>query len=197
MARTRMLTLLTLLALAFGTACSVKLAPRIPSDPGSEPSSHPVQMEQEVRGMPTPIGHGTFTLFAIKIAPVRISNGSAPEVFMEQIHKTFEAAGFRVVSAADDSAPTVECVVKKFNFKNYTWLFPIVPTWGGIDIDLRLTHPEGRRLWQESYSGGSWNLWYSFSSAVNSSTEEVLEAIFEDITGSEFQQACCGADASE
>jgi hypothetical protein len=117
---------------------------------------------------------------------------------MESLKKALEANGYRVVDAdSREDLPVVECRVRRFNLKNYTWVFPIVPTWGGIDLDVQVVNREGKSLWTQSYSGGSWNLWFSFSSAVNSAMAEILEKAVEDFGSDQFREACClGASGS-
>jgi len=175
------------------TGCSVKFDPTIPPAPAGQPYGDSLAVEQAARGMPEVVGHGRFTVFAIEVAPVTFSNGPGAEVFMDQIEQTFEAAGYQVVDASSAAAvPRVECQIDEFDFSNYTWLFPIVPTWGGIDLTLRLVDASGNVPWEKSYSGSSWNLWYSFSSAVNGAAEKILEQVAEDARGQEFRRACCG-----
>lgn len=179
-----------------GSGCSATLNPAIPSPSGGRAFNDPVAASKSAKGMPNPIGHGTFTVFAIKVADVGISNGDGAELVMGAFQKTLEAHGYRVVEPEMAAGlPVFECRVRRFDFKNYTWFFPIVPTWGGIDIDLQVTDGSGRELWKKSYTGGSWNLWYSFSSAVNAAMEEVLEQAVEDFANPQFRTACCSNPA--
>jgi hypothetical protein len=144
-------------------------------------------------GMPSTIGHGTFTVFAIKVSPVKISNGPGETLLMDEIKQAVAAAGYSVVDAASPGgAPILEAAVKRFDFKNYTWLFPIVPTWGGIDLDLTLVDHGGRVLWQHGYSGSSTNFYYSFDAAVNAALGRILAQIEHDVADPAFHQACCG-----
>ena len=190
MSRPRWLAALLVLS-SVETACSVVLAPKLPGN-AEAVQRGVVAIEREAQGMPDPIGHGRGTLFALEAAPVRISNGPAAQVFMEQIRRTFEVAGYQMVdSGGDPSLNTISCAITTFNFDNYTWLFPIVPTWGTIAFTLFLQDVDSHILWSRSYSASSWNLWYSFSSAVNSATAKLLERLYRDLEDAKFQQACC------
>lgn len=184
------------------SGCAVTLDPTIPkgSFPGdavtvSDVASGvrpTVSVSQAASGTPSPIGHGTISVFAIKVAPVRIANGSGDQVLMDIFKRALQENGYQVADAkASEALPVVECTVQKFRFQNYTWFVPIVPTWGGIDLEVRVASRDGKALWTKSYSGGSWNLWYSFNSAVNRAMEKILEQAVADFGSSSFREACC------
>ena len=47
--------------------------------------------------MPERPGWGTFTVFAIPIAPVHVSNGPGERIIMDKLKETLVQAGYRVV----------------------------------------------------------------------------------------------------
>jgi len=60
--------------------------------------------------------------------------------------ETLTAAGYRVRDAKGvGDGPVLQCDVKRFSFRNYTWLVPLVFTWGGVDLDLSLVNRDGIR----------------------------------------------------
>ena len=60
---------------------------------------------------------------------------------------------------------------------------------------MRLAGRDGATLWQHSYTGGNFNLSYSFTMAANRSMEQVLEKFGRDVVGEEFFRACCQSQA--
>ena len=173
-------------------ACSATLNPRIPTPSGGPTFEDPLAANKSASGMPSPIGHGTFTVFAIKISDVRVSNGDAAELVMAAFKRTLEGHGYQVVEpAAAPGSPVFECRVRQFEFKNYTWFAPLIFNWGDIALDLQLTDPSGKELWKQSYTGESWKFAYSFTRVVNSALEEILDKAVADFASPPFREACC------
>lgn len=185
-------TVATAAALFSMVGCSVSLAPTIPSDFGGRHANGQLAANHTAQGMPRIIGHGTFSLFAISVADITITNGPGGQLVMDSIKQTLRSAGYSVIDVTQPrSTPVLECNVIYINFKNYTWGFPIVPTWGSMDVSIRLVDTTGNSKWARTYHGSSWNLTYSFDSAVNSSMEKILGQFAMDATDSSFQKACC------
>ena len=179
-----------------GSGCGIHLDPKVPRElaPRREGS---VGAASAARGMPERAGWGTFTVFAIPVAPVHVSNGPGERIIMDKVKETLVQAGYRVVEPGGaGDGPVLECDVKRFRFRNYTWLVPIVFTWGGVDLDMRLAGRDGGTLWQRSYTGGNFNLAYSFTMAANRSMQQVLEKFGRDAVGEEFFRACCQQPAT-
>ena len=173
------------------TACSIHLDPRVSKRSGA-PRQGTVGASTTATGMPQRVGWGTFTVFAIPIAPVSISNGPGERIVMDKVKETLTTAGYQVVDAGPSrTTPRLECDVKRFAFRNYTWLVPIVFTWGKVELDLRLVGGEGSELWKRSYTGSNFNLAYSFSMAANRSMEQILDHVAQDVASDEFFHACC------
>jgi hypothetical protein len=179
-----------------GSGCSVHLDPKVPSAMGA-PREGSFGAESAARGMPSTVGHGTFTVFAIPVASVSISNGPGDRLVMDKVRETIAAAGYRVLDASAGEVsgrPVLQCGVTRFSFRNYTWLVPLVFTWGGIELDLKLVDSTGGVRWHQTYAGKSTNLTYSFSRAVNSSMSQILEKLAQDVSSDAFQRACCAAE---
>jgi hypothetical protein len=185
---------IAVLGLCLGTGCSVHLDPKVPKGSGAARQGS-FGVGAAARGMPSRVGWGTFTVFAIPVAPVSISNGPGERIVMQKIKETLAAAGYQPVEGGGAGpGPVLECDVKRFSFRNYTWLFPIVPTWGGVELALKLVDPQGAPLWERSYTAKSSNLTYSFSGVANGAMEKALEAMGRDFASDEFFRACCARE---
>lgn len=186
----------TMFGLLLVAGCGIHLDPKVPSGLGTQREGS-VNMGAGARGMPSRAGWGTFTVFAIPVAPVRVTNGPGEQIVMAKLKETLAGAGYRSVEGGvPGETPVLECDVKRFRFRNYTYFFPLVFTWGGVDLDLKLVGREGQPLWQRSYRGKNFNLAYSFTRAANRSMEQVLEQFGRDAAGEEFFQACCARPAA-
>ena len=180
-----------ILGLLLGSGCGVRLDPTVPHGLGI-PRDGSFGVSSAARGMPTRIGWGTFTVFAIPVAPVHITNGPGERIVTDKVRETLVGAGYRVVEpGVAGDGPVLECDVKRFSFRNYTWLVPIVFTWGGVELNMRLVDPHGAPLWERSYTGKNFNLAYSFDEAANRSMEKVLEDFGRDVAQDDFFRACC------
>lgn len=187
---------IAMLGLLLAAGCGVHLDPKVPHGLGT-PREGSMGVGAAARGMPSRVGWGTFTVFAIPIAPVHVSNGPGERIVMAKLKETLAGAGYRPTEPGAPSAgPVLEADVKRFSFRNYTWLVPLVFTWGGVDLDVRLVGHGGAPLWQRSYKGGNFNLAYSFTLAANRSMEQVLEQFGRDVAGDEFYRACCTQPAA-
>src|SRR5262245_25107214 len=137
----RQATLIVALLVSMG--CGVNVNPRIPRDAAVQAQGD-IVADPSARGVPDTIGYGTFSVFAIPIAPVHIDNGNGDQLVMQAIRDALHADGYRVIdTGSDHGSPALQCRVSKFRFRNYTWLVPLVFTWGGIDLDLQITDRQG------------------------------------------------------
>lgn len=98
-------------------------------------ASGPLKLAQaadDVRKRTGRIGRPTFTVFAITTGSIKTKDPVVQEV-AEAIADALTHAGYtvEVVDRTDPSTPTGGLVVAKienFWFKNYNWVWPIVPT---------------------------------------------------------------------
>jgi len=134
------------------------------------------------------IGWGTFTIFAIPVAPVTV-NGDGDRDLMLQVKDAVEQAGFKTQivdsSAAAGPLPVLSCKVQKFSFRNYTWLFPIVFNWGTIRLEATITQPDGKVMWTKTYTGKA-NGFYDFDPTVNSALTVILNEMASDLANAQF-----------
>src|SRR6185369_9456364 len=133
------------------------------------------------------------------IVPVHIDNGPGELIVMHKIRETLANAGYHVIdttAGSDPSTARLECDVKEFSFRNYTYFFPLVFTWGTVDLDMRLTDAAGRTLWEREYRGKGSNLYYSFTAAANEAMENALTTFGRDLTDDAFYHASAVARAN-
>lgn len=189
--------MLVIAGAAMLAACSATINPRIPSATTGTTFGDRLAAQRTASGMPNPIGHGTFTVFAIKISSVDVTNGDAAELVMNAFKRTLEGYGYRLVDPASaPESPIFECRIRQFEFKNYTWFAPVIFNWGDIALDLQLTDPSGKALWKQSYTGESWKFAYSFTRVVNDALEQILDKAVADFASPAFREACCERPAS-
>ena len=139
-----------LVAMLTGSGCSVALKPQ-PLSPPVQTYSDQIAVSRRAEGLEGKVGWGHFTIFYIPLVPIYIEGGDGNEQVMDQIRAALEQVGYKVsmVDGSETSLPTpiLRCKVEKFWFNNYTWFFPIVPTWGEVRLTLSLLSRDGKLLW--------------------------------------------------
>src|SRR3989442_10826843 len=88
----------TMVLVVLCAACGVRLDPKVPHDLGARRDGT-VGSRDTARGMPARVGWGTFTVFAIPVAPVHIENGQGEKIVMDKIRETLTPAGYPVGDA--------------------------------------------------------------------------------------------------
>ncbi len=90
----------------------------------------------------------------------------------------------------------VKVNIKEFFFKNYNWFWPIVPTWGEIELGLTVERHNGDIVFNKSFSGqGSSSCLLgqcAFNTAVTEAVTDVLNKIIQECSNEEFQTAISG-----
>ena len=180
--------LATLCAVAvLGSACSTTLEHGALNGTPSGAKGR-LGVASHAENMPSPIGYGTFTVFAIPVAPVTVTGQPNVEL-MNQVKAAVEHSGYSVKLVENGEAPgmpVLSCSVKKFAFKNYTYFFPIVFNWGGIELDVTVKSPGGAILWSKSYTASGSGA-YSFNSTVNGTLTKVLNQMIADLSTANFK----------
>ena len=143
------------------------------------------------------IGRATFTVFAITSGSIRTQESIEEEV-LNEVKLALEAGGYpikvvRGQAQTDGSAPTIlKAAVHRLYFKNYNWLFPLVPTWGDIEISLRVENASGERVFRRSFigSGSSFQLigHDAFETATKEAMTEICQQIRDMARSEEFRQ---------
>ncbi len=99
------------------------------------------------------VGWGRLSVFAIPVAPIKIESDEASDL-MQVVATALTTAGYTVESEESTArSPLVRAQVNKISFNNYTWLVPLVPTWGKINVTLSLEAPDGTVLWTADVEG--------------------------------------------
>lgn len=129
------------------------------------------------------IGWGTLTLLSIPVAPVTV-DGGARKVIMSEICDLAEHDGYQAKIVNDQAAasdlPFLSCHVRTFSFHNFTYFFPLVVNSGVIQLDIKINAPDGRFLWNKTYTGEG-SGFYSFDSTVNQAWSTVFKDLSDDL----------------
>jgi len=91
--------------------------------------------------------------------------------------------------------PVLKAHVNNVRFNNYTWLAPLIITWGSIDVTLRLEAADGQVHWERSFegSGRSFNITDGFNVSASRSVTELADSMVEAFSTEEFNAALIGA----
>lgn len=143
------------------------------------------------------IGHATMSAFADEIGDLTTTDPITEGVVM-QVKQALESIGYQVtlVDSAHpipNSSSILKVNIREFYFKNYNWLWPLVPTCGSIELGLTIENPDRKVLYEKSFrgSGNSYCLTgdCAFGTATKKAMTEVLNKIVEGCSGNEFHQA--------
>jgi len=169
-----------------------------------------VQPAEDARSDRSRVGRATITLFAITSGDIQTYAPVGEEV-ARNVADALRSAGYQVVMGdraellgdKSDSTPSPAVVVKvdEFYFRNYNWLWPFVPTWGGIQLTIEVQTPENQTIYQETIrgSGSSYRLTgnSAFSKAARNAMTEVLQQLVVAISSQEFQTAAVRSEEDE
>ena len=128
------------------------------------------------------IGRTTITAFAISSGSVTTTT-PANEQIVEQIIDALSSIGYQVNKNSSNvvNPLTLKVSLNEIWFKNYNWLFPLVPTWGDIKITLFLENASGKKLFEKSYEGSGNSLCLSGSCAFGSATKEAMTDVLNKV----------------
>lgn len=155
--------------------------------------SDPIAINNHSEGINGKVGWGRFTLFYIPIVPIYIE-GDGNELIMKQIQDALKQVGYQVSSVNSErtlTTPILKCKVNEFWFNNYTWLFPIIPTWGDIKLTATLVSPSGKVLWSQDFKGDGFtmNFFNGYTSAAQQSMTEILNDMVKAFSSDVFHAA--------
>lgn len=186
-----------ILSICLLSSCVIDGLTHKPLDSGSHQSqSRTVYVDSRATGFSGGrVGFGRLSLVAIPIVPIRIAGDEAKDL-MEVVTDALEVAGYTVVITSENQGcPILRANVNRVKFNNYTWLAPLVPTWGKFDVTLRLESVDGRTLWQQTFngSGTSLNFFNGYNSAAVKGVTELANNMVTGLTAPTFVSAL-GAD---
>lgn len=155
--------------------------------------SDPIGVSKRSEGINGKVGWGRFTLFYIPLVPVYIE-GDGNELVMKQIQDALKQVGYQVSAVDSEKAiatPTLKCKVNEFWFNNYTWLLPLIPTWGDIKLSTSLVSTSGKLLWSQDFKGDGFtmNFFNGYTSAAEESMTEILNDMVKAFSSDAFHVA--------
>ena len=151
-------------------------------------------------GMPSgKVGWGRITLFAIPVAPVHVE-GDASRDTMNFVRDALTTAGYTVSTAESSvpaSGPLLTVGIKQYKFNNYTWLAPLIFSWGRIELDATLRGTDDSVLWSKSYlgKGTSVHITQGFTNSAEKCMTRVLDQMVVDFGSPAFTGALAGTPA--
>ena len=177
-------------ALLITSGCTVKLDHKPLTKPAMTQSGA-VHVSPKASGVSERVGWGTFTVFAIPVAPAYFEPAAGENV-MKGISDALAISGYSPsITGMVEGKKRIVCEVKEPSLRNYTYFFPIVFTWGGLTLDVRVVNSAGATVWNRSAEGGNFNLYPfgGFEAAGRSSITKALNALANDFSSAEFAAA--------
>ncbi len=182
-------------SLAAGCTAKVRLSPKAVAPETVIGGNATVLVAPAALGVPETIGHETISLFAIPAIAVKLSNPEPGIDLMNGVREALRQAGYEPVPAGEEQGkPVLECRVLEMYFKNYTYFFPIVRTWGRVRLELALVDADGTIRWQREYAEDFAETDVDvddFRSALNLTVGKILTRAAADFSQPDFKQACC------
>jgi hypothetical protein len=176
--------------------------------PAHKPLKAPLKLSQgsvatggSATGMPDgKVGWGRITLFAIPVAPVHVA-GDASRETMNFVRDALTTAGYTVntvETGARASGPVLTVGIRQYKFNNYTWLAPLIVSWGRIELDATLRGADNHVLWTKSYlgKGTSLNITQGFTKSAEKCMTRVLDQMVVDFGTPAFAAASVGLPAN-
>ena len=152
-------------------------------------------------GMPPgKVGWGRITLFAIPVAPVHVE-GDASRETMNFVRDALTTAGYTVSTVEAGSrapGPVLTVGIKQYKFNNYTWLAPLIFSWGRIELEATLHGADDRALWTKSYlgKGTSVHITQGFTNSAAKCMTRALDQMVVDFGTPSFASAIVGMPAN-
>jgi hypothetical protein len=149
--------------------------------------------KSQPKGADGRVGWGRGTIFAIPVVPIYVE-GQGNEEVMKEIQAALTQVGYHVQVVENGtpvSGKVLVCQVERFKFNNYTWLFPIVPTWGSIELKASLVGGNQQVVWTRDFngSGSTFNFTDGYTSSAKTSMTEILNQMVGAFSSDEFHNA--------
>lgn len=137
------------------------------------------------------VGWGRITIFYIPVVPIHIHSDEASDL-MDVVQNALTTAGY--TARTEDGlqpGPVLKAHVDKARFNNYTWVAPIVPTWGRLEVTLRLDSASGEVLWEKSFigKGSTLNFTDGYNIAATKSVTRLANSMVEAFSAPDFGEA--------
>lgn len=139
----------------------------------------------DFRSTASRIGRSTITLFAITSGSVTTISSVGEEV-TNQVKDALEDVGYEVqlidaVTPPECTAPLLLVIVNDIDFVNYNWVWPIVPTWGNIEIKLQAHDVQGVLSYEKTLKGSGSSMCLKGSCAFENATQEAMTEILKQL----------------
>ena len=152
-------------------------------------------------GMPPgKVGWGRITLFAIPVAPVHVQGDVSRET-MNFVREALTTAGYTTTTADAGTrapGPVLTVGIQDYKFNNYTWLAPLIFSWGRIELVASVRGPDDHVLWTRHYlgKGTSLNITQGFDRSAEKCMTRVLDQMVADFGTPAFAGAIVGVPAN-
>lgn len=137
------------------------------------------------------VGWGRITIFSIPVVPIHIHSDEARDL-MDVVRNALSATGYTTrLASGPQSGPVLTAHVDKARFNNYTWIAPLVPTWGRIEATLRLESASGEVLWEKFFEGKgfTFNFTDGYNIAATESVTRLANSMVEAFSAQDFSEA--------
>jgi hypothetical protein len=120
---------------------------------------------------------------------------------MNFVRDALTTAGYTVSTVetgARAPGPVLTVGIKQYKFNNYTWLAPLIFTWGRIELDASLRDADNHVLWSKSYlgKGTSVHITQGFTNSAAKCMTRVLDQMVVDFNTPAFAAASVGMPAN-
>lgn len=188
------------LLLPFGSGCTISMKHGQLASPAKmcsetvRVSRAAIGSQDRPKGAKGRAGWGRFTIFAIPVVPVFVTGDGNADV-MNGIQDALSQTGYKVEVAdppQSGSDKILVCKVTKMRYNNYTWLFPIVPTWGETCLDVSLMDGEQKTLWNRQFSSRATSFWWfinAYTHAAKKNNTRILNDMISACSSEEFRVA--------
>lgn len=160
------------LVLTSAVSCSIKMQHGALKAPATVRSGV-VTTAAKATGAETRAGWATLTVFAIPIVPIYVE-GDANGAVMNQVHDALRKAGYTPRTGAVGTGKVLVCRVERLKYRNYTWFFPIVPTWGSATLRVELLS-NGAPVWAKTFTGSGSTL--NFANGYTASNRRAMTKV--------------------
>ena len=189
------------LSLVLGSGCTItmhhgKLTPPAQACSGTvKVAQKATGTEHQRKGASGRVGWGRFTIFAIPVVPIFMVGGDGNTQVVNQIKDAVTEAGYQVEMVEGPGpgcGPVLVSKVDHLKYNNYTYIFPFVPTWGRMKLDVSLLGADQRILWNRQFEARATDwAWFlnGYSRATKSCTTEILNNMISAFSSDEFRNA--------
>ena len=187
---------------ALGAGCSIAPLSHSGLDPHEAMRSGEINIAKKASGLDGgKVGWGRITPFAIPVAPVYVQGDESVDL-MKNIKEALVLSGYTTNTVLDagksNNPPILHALVNKKRYSNYTYLAPLIPTWGGMDVTLSLVRQDGERIWEHDFKGGGFtmNFFDGYNIVSKKSMTKILNKMVIAFSSDDFYSAINNVELS-